>query len=123
MLSRLSIRTKLTAVIALLLFAMAAMGLLAVRQMNAIYTSASEIQKSWLPSVRVLGDLRAGVITYRNVIREHMLSELIEEKLAQEKTLETVIEANMKARQLYETMITSPEERALYNEWVEVWES
>ncbi|MGL4559643.1 MAG: methyl-accepting chemotaxis protein, partial [Afipia sp.] len=114
---------KLTAVIALLLFAMAAMGLLAVRQMNAIYTSASEIQKSWLPSVRVLGDLRAGVITYRNVIREHMLSELIEEKLAQEKTLETVIEANMKARQLYETMITSPEERALYNEWVEVWES
>ena len=63
MLSRFSIRTKLTAVIAFLLVAMAAMGLLAVRQMNAIYTSASEIQKSWLPSVRVLGDLRAGVIT------------------------------------------------------------
>jgi hypothetical protein len=74
-------------------------GLLAVRQMNAIYTSASEIQKSWLPSVRVLGDLRAGVITYRNVIREHMLSELLEEKLAQEKTLETVVEANTNARQ------------------------
>ena len=122
MLSRFSIRTKLTAVIAFLLVAMAAMGLLAVRQMNAIYTSASEIQKSWLPSVRVLGDLRAGVITYRNVIREHMLSELLEEKLAQEKTLETVVEANTNARKLYESMITSPEERALYNEWAQVWD-
>ncbi len=122
MFSRFSIRTKLTAVIAFLLLAMAAMGLLAVRQMNSIYTSASEIQKSWLPSVRVLGDLRAGVITYRNVIREHMLSELIEEKLAQEKTLETVVEANTKARKLYETMITSPEERAIYNEWAQVWD-
>jgi len=123
MLSRISIRAKLTIVIAFLLVAMSAMGLLAVRQMQAINTSASEIQKSWLPSVRVLGDLRAGVITYRNVIREHMLSELIEEKQAQEKTLELVIENNTKLRRTYEAMITSPEERALYKEWSEVWDS
>ncbi len=123
MLSRMSIRAKLTIVIAFLLVAMSAMGLLAVRQMQAINTSASEIQKSWLPSVRVLGELRAGVITYRNVIREHMLSELIEEKQAQEKTLELVIENNTKLRQTYEAMITSPEERALYKEWSEVWDS
>ncbi|WP_180490092.1 MCP four helix bundle domain-containing protein, partial [Escherichia fergusonii] len=88
-----------------------------------INANAVDIQTNWMPSVRVLGDLRAGVITYRNVIREHMLSELLEEKLAQEKTLETVVETNMKARQAYEKMITSPEERALYNEWVETWES
>ncbi len=123
MLSRMSIRAKLTIVIAFLLVAMSAMGLLAVRQMQAINTSASEIQKSWLPSVRVLGELRAGVITYRNVIREHMLSELIEEKQAQEKTLELVIENNTKLRRTYEAMITSPEERALYKEWSEVWDS
>ena len=122
MLSRLSIRTKLTAVIAFLLIAMTAMGLLAIRQMQDINASASEIQKSWLPSVRVLGELRAGVITYRNVIREHMLSELIEEKQAQEKTLELVVESNAKLRQTYEAMITSPEERALYTEWSKVWE-
>ena len=122
MLSRLSIRTKLTAVIAFLLIAMTAMGLLAIRQMQDINASASEIQKSWLPSVRVLGELRAGVISYRNVIREHMLSELIEEKQAQEKTLELVVESNAKLRQTYEAMITSPEERALYTEWSKVWE-
>ncbi|HAO43199.1 MULTISPECIES: methyl-accepting chemotaxis protein [unclassified Afipia] len=123
MLSRISIRSKITAVLVILLVAMTGMGLFAIRQMQAINANAVDIQTNWMPSVRVLGDLRAGVITYRNVIREHMLSELLEEKLAQEKTLETVVEANMKARQAYEKMITSPEERALYNEWVETWES
>ena len=102
---------------------MAGMGLLSVRNMRAINANTVDISTSWLPSVRVLGDLRAGVITFRNVIREHMLSETMEEKLAMEKTLATVIEANTKARAAYEPMITSPEERALYNEWVKLWES
>ena len=66
----------------------------------------------------MLGELRAGVITYRNVIREHMLAGTIEEKLAAEKTLASVVASNSKIRQSYEAMITSPEERALYNEWV-----
>jgi len=70
----------------------------------------------------VIGDLRAGVITYRNVIREHMLAETLEEKLAAEKTLATVVEANSKFRKSYEGMITSPEERALYNQWSKTWE-
>lgn len=70
----------------------------------------------------MIGDLRAGVITYRNVILEHMLSETLEEKLAAEKTLATVVEANTKFRKSYEGMITSPEERALYSEWSKKWE-
>jgi methyl-accepting chemotaxis protein len=123
MLAKYSIRTKIIAVVAFLLVAMMGMGLLAVRNMRAINANTVDISTSWLPSVRVLGDLRAGVITYRNVIREHMLSETLEEKLAQEKTLATVVEANTKARTAYEPMITSPEERALYNEWVKLWES
>ena len=123
MLAKYSIRTKIIAVVAFLLVTMTGMGLLSVRNMRAINANTVDISTSWLPSVRVLGDLRAGVITFRNVIREHMLSETMEEKLAMEKTLATVIEANTKARAAYEPMITSPEERALYNEWVKLWES
>jgi methyl-accepting chemotaxis protein len=123
MLAKYSIRTKIITVVAFLLVAMTGMGLLAVRNMRAINANTVDISTSWLPSVRVLGDLRAGVITYRNVIREHMLAETLEEKLANEKTLATVIESNAKIRVAYEPMITSPEERALYNEWVKLWES
>jgi methyl-accepting chemotaxis protein len=122
MLAKLSIRAKITAVVAVLLVAMTGMGLLAVRNMRAINASTVDITTNWLPSVRVLGDLRASVITYRNVIREHMLAETAEEKQAAEKTLATVIEDNTKIRESYEKLITTPEERALYNEWLQLWE-
>ncbi len=120
--SRLSIRAKITSVVALLLFAMAGMGLLAVYNMRAINANTVDIATNWLPSVRVLGELRAGVITYRNVIREHMLGETIEEKEATEKVLATVVEGNTKIRQQYEPMITTPEERALYSDWSRTWD-
>ena len=98
MLANYSIRAKITAVVALLLIAMTGMGLLAVRNMRAINASTVDIATNWLPSVRALGDLRAGVITYRNVIRQHMLSDTVAEKEAMEKTLATVVEGNMKIR-------------------------
>ncbi|WGR69100.1 MULTISPECIES: methyl-accepting chemotaxis protein [unclassified Bradyrhizobium] len=122
MFAKISIRAKIISVVALLLVAMTGMGLLAVMKMRSMNANTADITTSWMPSVRFLGDLRAGVITYRNVIREHMLAETLEEKLANEKTLATVVEANTKFRQKYEPMITSPDERALYNEWSKVWD-
>ncbi len=121
MFAKYSIRTKIITVVAFLLVAMTGMGLLAVKNLRSINANTVDIVTNWMPSVRVLGDLRAGVITYRNVIREHMLAETLETKLAAEKTLATVVEGNTKIRASYETMITSPEERALYNQWVEKW--
>lgn len=123
MLASLSIRAKITIVLSFLLLAMTSMGLIAVQKMRAINANAVDIQANWLPSVRVLGELRAGVITYRNVIRQHMLSETLEEKLANEKTLDTVVTSNLAIRAKYEKLITLPEERALYEEWGKVWDA
>ena len=66
MLAKYSIRAKIIAVVAFLLAAMTGMGLLAVKNMRAMNANTVDIATVWLPSVRVLGDLRAGVITYRN---------------------------------------------------------
>jgi methyl-accepting chemotaxis protein len=52
-----------------------------------------------------------------------MLAETLAEKEAAEKTLAGVIESNAKIRQTYETLITVPEERALYNEWSRSWDA
>ena len=122
MFAKYSIRTKIITVVAFLLVAMTGMGLLAVRNMRAINANTVDIATNWMPGVRVLGDLRAGVITYRYVIREHMLSETMELKLAAEKTLATVVEANTKIRAIYEPLIANAEERALYNEWSQLWD-
>ncbi|MCA1397315.1 methyl-accepting chemotaxis protein [Bradyrhizobium sp. BRP56] len=121
MFAKFSIRAKIIAVVAFLLVAMTGMGLLAVVNLRSINANTVDITTSWLPSVRALGDLRAGVITYRNVIREHMLAETLEEKLAQEKTLTSVVDANLKVRATYEPLIATPAERALYDQWVDAW--
>jgi methyl-accepting chemotaxis protein len=108
--------------VAFLLVAMAGMGLLAVRNMRAMNANTVDITTNWLPSIRTLGDLRAGVITYRTVVREHMLAETPEGKQAVEKTLASVVASNDKIRRTYEAMITSPQERGLYNQWAATWD-
>jgi methyl-accepting chemotaxis protein len=122
MFSNLSIRAKIMMVVAFLLVAMAGVGLLAVTNMRSINANTVDIATHWLQSVRSLGELRAGVITYRNVMREHMLAETLEDKLAAEKTLAIVVESNTKIRATYEPLISSPEERALYGEWSKLWD-
>ena len=122
MFSNISIRAKITSVVAFLLVALAGMGWLAIRNMQTINANTIEIATNWLPSIRTLGELRYGVIVYQNVVHQHMLAETLQEKLALEKTLAVVMESNTKIRQSYEPMISSPEERALYNEWGKAWD-
>jgi methyl-accepting chemotaxis protein len=123
MLASLSIRAKITTVLVILLLAMTGMGVLAVIKMQAINANSMDIETNWLPSVRLLGELRSGTINYRNILREHMLAETIEDKLAAEKKLEGIVTSNNKIRSEYEKDITSPEERQLYQEWSLVWEN
>jgi methyl-accepting chemotaxis protein len=121
MFSRLSIRAKITAVVAFLLVAMSAMGALNVRQMYAINSSTVDIVSVWLPSVRVLGDVRAATITYRAIVRSHLLATNEAGKQAQEELLAKWTEILERARKAYEPMITTAEERAVYNEFNTSW--
>jgi methyl-accepting chemotaxis protein len=122
MFSKLSIRSKIIAVVSLLLVALAGMGLLAASELRTINANTVEISTNWLPSVRVLGELHAGVITYRATLRAHLLAQTVEEKAAVEKTLAATVESNNKIRASYEKMISSPEERALYDAWAKHWQ-
>jgi methyl-accepting chemotaxis protein len=122
MLVSLSIRTKIITVVTFLLVAMTVMGLLAARSLQLIDANIIEISTNSLPSVRVLGDLRANTQTYRNVLREQLLSETLEEKLAMEKMLRGVDDETNNIRQKYERLITSSQEWALYDEWAQLWD-
>jgi methyl-accepting chemotaxis protein len=122
MFSNVSIRAKIMTVVACLLFATTGMGLLAVKNMRSINANTLDITTNRLPGIRALGDLRAGVITYRNLVREHMLAESLDEKLAAEKTLAGVVESDNKIRATYEPLISSAQERALYTEWSKLWD-
>ena len=121
MFAKYSIRSKITVVVACLLVAMSAMGALNIRQMYTINSATVDIVNNWLPSVRVLGELRAATITYRAIVRSHLLATDEAGKQLQEDLLAKWITNTDKARKAYEPLITSAEERALYDEFSTSW--
>jgi methyl-accepting chemotaxis protein len=121
MFAKYSIRTKITVVVAFLLVAMSAMGALNIRQMYTINSATVDIVNNWLPSVRALGELRAATITYRAIVRSHLLATDEAGKQLQEDLLAKWITNTDKARKAYEPLITSAEERALYDEFSTSW--
>jgi methyl-accepting chemotaxis protein len=122
MLARLSIRAKMTAVVALLLIPMMGMGLFSVRTMQTINANAVDIQSNWLPSIRVLGNMRATTIDVRNLIRELMLSETAEQMATTEKGLQKILLRNAGLRESYQKLISSPEQRSIFDEWAQQWD-
>ena len=121
MFSRLSIRNKIALVISLLLIGMTGMGILAIYKMGYINSKTTEIQRSWLPSVRALGEMRTGAVNYRSILRGHLLTENTDAKVAAEQRLQAQDDITTKTRQTYEKLIMSAEERSIYNDWAREW--
>jgi len=121
MLARLSIRFKIVAIVGFLVLTMAALGGFSVLQMRAINASARDIQTSWLPSVRWLGELRTHVNRYRSVVREHLLAIDAKGKTVNEGHLADITKEITAANKAYLPLITSPEEKAMYEQAVKHW--
>jgi methyl-accepting chemotaxis protein len=119
--SKLSIRAKIISVIVLMLVALSGVGLLAVRSMQSINGHTVEIATNWLPSIRVLGDLRADINLLRVALRAHAMAETEEAKQAADKRLAGIFKAIEKDRERYQPMISSPAERAIYEDWSQAW--
>src|SRR5579862_8747312 len=123
MLSKFSIRFKIIATVAFLLLALVGTGAFAIMQLRAINANAVDIQTNWLPSVRLLGDLRASTITYRIVVRDYVAETDVDAKMKVNETLQKVADRTEKVRKDYEPYITTDEERAIYKEFSDNWAS
>src|SRR5258708_22167923 len=102
--SKFSIRFKVVAVIAFFLAAMSALGLLAIWSVQSINAHTVEIATDRLPSVRMLGDLRADINLFRVALRAHVMAETLEAKDAAEKRLSGILENITQDRKTYEPM-------------------
>jgi methyl-accepting chemotaxis protein len=121
MLSQLSIRAKILAVVSFLFLAMTSMGVFAIFQMERINFAAHDIETNWLPRVQSIAGLQQDLFSYRIMLRDHLLAPDPAGKLAVEKRLETLEEDNGRLRKTYEALISSPEERSLYDEYQKAW--
>ncbi|KQW20724.1 chemotaxis protein [Afipia sp. Root123D2] len=123
MLSRLSIRTKLITLVALLLLTLGAMGAFAVVEMRAINAAAQDTQTRWLPSIRHLSELRIQAARYRAVLRD-TLTEPDEKFMADiERNLAARTKDYDAANKAYQPLISSPEEKALHDQLSATWQT
>jgi methyl-accepting chemotaxis protein len=121
MLSKLSIRAKLVVVISFLLITLAGTGLLAITRMQTLNGHTVDIATNWLPSVRVLGEMRSDINRYRLNLRQFVLETEPQRKAAVEKVMETIAQEIDQQFKVYEPLVTSPEERVLADELRQSW--
>ena len=120
--SKLSIRLKIIAVIVLLLVVMSGMGVLALRSMQGINARTVDISTNWLPSVRVLGNLRADINVYRLTLRAHVMALTPEAKANNDKRMADVFDKVKKDIKAYQPLISTAEERSIYESWTRAWD-
>ncbi|MCD0417507.1 MCP four helix bundle domain-containing protein [Rubrivivax sp. JA1024] len=121
MLSKFSIRTKITSLVATLLIALSGLGGLSLLKLNSMNANTVDITTNWLPTVTLLGQMRAEALEYRIKLRDHLLETDDATMAAIEKQIEATENRIKSAQKRYEGLISSPEERQIYEAWLDAW--
>ncbi|MBY0299842.1 MAG: MCP four helix bundle domain-containing protein [Methylobacterium sp.] len=119
---RLSITAALTGLFALLTLVLVGQSALSLLKLNSIRLSVGEVATNWLPSVVTIGELdsavnRTRILQYRLVTASTDAARLDQNRTAYLDILGTLADI----RQRYEPLISSPEERALYDRFLSDW--
>ncbi|WP_232630284.1 methyl-accepting chemotaxis protein [Methylobacterium sp. Leaf118] len=111
----LSIRNKLIASFALLTGFLLGVGILGLVSMQILRDDALTIERNWLPSVRALGEIDTLSARMNSVMLRHTQATDPQMVAGMEKDFERFGTRIAERQALYETLITSAEERALYD--------
>ncbi|MCJ2080149.1 methyl-accepting chemotaxis protein [Methylobacterium sp. J-090] len=120
----LSLKSTLTALFCLLAFVAAVQGSLTVWKLGGIRASITEVAKNWLPSVVVVNQIRAKAAEVR--IKQYRLvttSTDAQKLTTHRQQYEAALDSMAQVRKRYEPMISSPEERALYERFSKLWDA
>jgi methyl-accepting chemotaxis protein len=118
-----SIRTKIAATLAILVVTMCATGLFSTDRIMRVHETTVDINTSWLPSIRYIGDVRYNMARHRAIISRHMMTSQPEQKTQIEGRVLNAAKNVEDTRKLYEPLITSAEERSAYDAFVPAWQA
>ncbi|WP_342112242.1 methyl-accepting chemotaxis protein [Methylobacterium sp. SI9] len=119
----LTIKASLFAAFGLLAVLCAGQGILSITKLGDIRASVTEVSKNWLPSVIAVADIRAAASEVRiKQLRALALSGSSQLQTANAQQITEALTALAAARKSYEPLISSTEERALYDAFGTVWE-
>lgn len=113
----LTIKTKLRFAFLGMAGLFVAFGLLALNRMDVLNSKSTEIQDNWMPSIVAINAINAATGDLRIGEALHVLSTDEAEMARREKDMELLLKKIADWRAKYEPLISSPEERAIYQDF------
>ncbi|MRW91498.1 HAMP domain-containing protein [Duganella sp. FT80W] len=114
--------TKLMLSFAVVLLLCVGLGSFSVVQLARVNATSTDLQTNWMPSVRVLLEIKYDIARYRSQEAQHILSETPADMDKYEKRMGEFADKLKKHRAEYEKLITEPEERSGYAEFSRLWD-
>ena len=117
----LKISSRLSGAFALLVLMLVGLAVAAMTQLSAMRAATAEISDNWLPSVEAVNALEATSADLRLTILAHVLSTDDAAKTAIDKQIADQRAKLAEMRKTYEKLISSPEEKKLYEDFAATW--
>ena len=122
MLNGLSIKSKLIVSFSALVIATATLGGMSVLGLQRLNAVTSEIAEDRLPAVRLSGELKEAIDSYRLRMLRHALTSDEAGKRAGDRAIAEAETRLLATKAELETLVTSEAERAIYAEFLASWE-
>ncbi len=118
---RLTIKTTLIGIVSALVMLIAVQAYTAISKSADINTKAEDLASNWLPSIRVLGDIKF-LTTRSRLFTSRLLLTTDPEQRRQLDSQTTSLEAALaKDFAVYQKLLTSPEEQRMWESFQEKW--
>ena len=122
MFSSLKLSLKLSIGFGLLLLLMLISGGAALNALSTLNHNAEQLATNWLPSIREIGRVDHGAQSFRRNQLHYMGATKAEERQASLKSMEKALDGFEKARAAYVQMISSPQEKEIYEDFSAKWQ-
>ena len=114
MLKNMKIMGKLALGFGIVLVFLLSLGIISLQKMSAINDQSTIITENWMPSIKVVQDINTNTSDYRIAEYQHVLAHKTEDMKKAENDMDTVLSTMKKNRTEYEKLISSPDEKATY---------
>ncbi|KQQ35962.1 chemotaxis protein [Duganella sp. Leaf126] len=121
-LRNLKLATKLGLAFALVLALAAAVDIFAIAKLAQINAASTELSDRWMPAMRVVQDLKAQIARVRTREFQYVISTDPAEMDKYDKVIANDLVDLEKMKSTYVKLIGTPEEKALYDEFLSLWD-
>ncbi|HEX5344376.1 MAG TPA: methyl-accepting chemotaxis protein [Duganella sp.] len=118
----LKLATKLGLAFALVLALAAAVDVFAIIKLAQVNSTAAELSERWMPAMRVVQDLKAQIARVRTREFQYIISTDPKQMDQYDKVIANDLVDLGKMQDTYVKLIATPEEKALYNDFLAMWD-